>query len=77
MKHILFVLTFMSATVMAEEEQASVSFVRDSYTYCVDYAEGEENKKQAILVCVNEELEASGYKTFKSVKEIKDYIKQD
>ena len=76
MKHITFVLLFMSTIVMAEEEQASVDFVKDSYEYCVEYAEGEENTDNAVLTCVNEELKASGYKTFKSVKEIKSFIKK-
>ncbi|WP_371189213.1 hypothetical protein [Thalassotalea maritima] len=76
MKRVLLALGLVSTAVMASEEQASVDFVQDSYNYCVDYAEGEDNKDQAILLCVNEELEASGYKTFKSVKEIKDFIKQ-
>lgn len=75
MKHITLVLLLASTAVMAEEEQASVDFVKDSYEYCVDYAEGEENKDNAILMCVNEELEASGYKKFKSLKDIKAFIK--
>jgi len=75
MKHILLVLSLVSLTVMADEEKASVDFVKDSFEYCTEYAEGEENKDNAILMCVNEELEASGYKTFKSLKEVKDYIK--
>ncbi|QBG36825.1 hypothetical protein [Litorilituus sediminis] len=76
MKHILLALILMSTTVMAEEEVVSVDFVADSYAYCVEYAQGEENTENAILQCVNAELEASGYKRFKSVKEIKDFIKK-
>jgi len=76
MKHITLALLLMSTTAMAEEEQASVDFVKDSYEYCVEYTEGEENKENAILMCVNDELEAAGYKKFKSVKEIKSFIKK-
>lgn len=87
MKHILLALVLASTTAFAEQdlvqqeteqevqEQASVDFIKDSFEYCVSYADGEENKDNAILTCVNEELAASGYKTFSSVTAIKSAIK--
>ncbi|WP_448213203.1 hypothetical protein [Colwellia sp. MEBiC06753] len=61
---------------MVELEKANADFVRDSYNYCVEYAEGDEHNDKVILMCVNDELAAAGFKKFKSLKEIKGIIKQ-
>ncbi|WP_163933688.1 hypothetical protein [Paraferrimonas sp. SM1919] len=57
------------------EEKPSVEFVKDSFNYCVDYAEGEENADAVILECVNFDMESSGFKKFASMSEIKAFIK--
>ncbi|GHF89621.1 hypothetical protein [Thalassotalea marina] len=75
MKYILLALGVLSTFAMANEKAPSVELVKDSFEYCTDYAQGEEDADKLILTCVNEELAESGYKTFKSLKEIKDFIK--
>ncbi|WP_161805678.1 hypothetical protein [Pseudoalteromonas sp. P1-9] len=43
------VLALASTVVWASEEQASVETVKDSYEFCLDMAEEEENKDSAVL----------------------------
>lgn len=77
MKYILLALGMLSTFAMANETTPSVELVKDSFEYCTDYAQGEENADKLILTCVNDELAESGYKTFKSLKEIKEFIKEE
>lgn len=77
MKYIFLALGVLSAFAVANETTPSVELVKDSLEYCTDYAQGEENADKLILTCVNDELAESGYKTFKSFKEIKEFIKEE
>lgn len=77
MKIFLMVLALASTLVIASEEQASVEAVKDSYEFCLDMAADEENKDNAVLFCVNDELKSLGYKPFDSLQAIKSYIKAD
>lgn len=77
MKIFLMVLALASTVVWASEEQASVEAVKDSYEFCLDMAEEEENKDSAVLFCVNDELKSLGYKGFDSLQAIKSFIKAD
>ncbi|WP_372765903.1 hypothetical protein [Pseudoalteromonas sp.] len=77
MKIFLMVLALASTLVIASEEQASVETVKDSYEFCLDMAADEENKDNAVLFCVNDELKSLGYKPFDSLQAIKSYIKAD
>ena len=77
MKIFLMVLALASTLVIASEEQASVEAVKDSYEFCLDMAADEENKDNAVLFCVNDELKSLGNKPFDSLQAIKSYIKAD
>lgn len=77
MKIFLMALALASTLVIANEEQASVETVKDSYEFCLDMAADEENKDNAVLFCVNDELKSLGYKPFDSLQAIKSYIKAD
>lgn len=78
MKTFLMVLTLAASTfALANEEQASLDTVKDSYEFCLDMADGEENKDNAVLFCVNDELKSLGYKPFDTLQAIKSFIKAD
>jgi hypothetical protein len=78
MKYFLCVV-FLFASAMtlvnaAESENASPWEVKDAYLYCVE-AYGDKDEKQ-LLNCVNEEMIAGEYNTFKTLADVLAYIEK-
>ncbi|BDX08462.1 hypothetical protein [Planctobacterium marinum] len=74
----LLFTVFLSLTgfALSAQEMPDVDYLQDTLDYCVEYYEGEEVTDKAILDCINEELDASGYAAFPSLQAVKDFIAQ-
>lgn len=76
MKKLLILLTILSANVFADEglAKADVTFVKETYDYCVSLQEEEGDEKVDLLNCINSELEYYEYQKFDSLASVKKFI---
>ena len=78
LKGLLVVATLsLAGFALNAQELPDVDYLQDTLDYCVEYYEGEEVTDKAVLTCVNEELDASGYAAFPSLQAVKDFIAQN